>query len=329
MKFLNRLFLAACTSIGIVVPAAAELPKEINFGIISTESSQSLKQDWAPLLADMEKRIGVKVNAFFAPDYAGVIEGMRFGKVQIAWMGNKSGMEAVDRAGGEVFAQVVQSDGSLGYYTFLSVPKDSPYQSLDDVLKNGKNINFGIGDPNSTSGFLVPGYYIFALNKIDPKTHFKTIRSANHEANIMAVANKQVDASLHSSDVLERIQKRSPEIAAQTRQIWKSPLIASDPLMWRKDLDPELKKRIIAFVLEYGQKGSDAARELAILNKLTLAGFRASTNDQLNPTRQLELFRAKTKLEADTTVSEAEKKVKIAEIDTKLAELSKKVATVK
>lgn len=328
MKTFNRLLVTA----GMLLSGAtatAEIPKEINFGILSTESTQNLKQDWLPMLEDMQKRIGVKVNAFFAPDYAGIIEGMRFNKVQLAWMGNKSGMEAVDRANGEVFAQVIQADGSLGYHTYLSVHKDSPYQSLDDVLKAGKSVNFGIGDPNSTSGFLIPSYYIFALNKVDPKTHFKTVRSGNHETNIMAVANKQVDASVHSSDVLERIQKRVPETAAQTRQVWKSPLIASDPLLWRKDLDPELKKRLTAFLLEYGQKGNDKARELAILNKLTFGGFRESSNNQLNPFRQLELFRAKTKLEADTTIGADEKKDKLAEIDKKLAELNKKLATAK
>jgi phosphonate transport system substrate-binding protein len=329
MKFMNKLFLAACLLIGVTAPAFAEAPKEINFGIIATESSQNLKQDWAPLLADMEKRVGVKVNAFFAPDYAGIIEGMRFGKVQLAWMGNKSGMEAVDRASAEVFAQVIFADNSLGYYSLVSVLKDSPYQTIDDVLKNGKNINFGIGDPNSTSGFLVPSYYIFAMKNVDPKTAFKTIRNANHETNIMAVANKQVDAAVHSSDVLERITQRSPEVAAKLRQVWKSPLIASDPLLWRKDLDPQLKQRIQAFLVDYGQKGADAVREKEILTKLTYTGFRASNNDQLNPIRQLELFKAKVKLESDTTLSESEKRTKIGEIDQKLAELNKKIAAAK
>ena len=55
----------------------------------------------------MAEETGLKVNAFFASDYAGVIEGMRFGKVQVAWYGNKSAMEAVDRANGEIFAQSV------------------------------------------------------------------------------------------------------------------------------------------------------------------------------------------------------------------------------
>lgn len=329
MKAFKRFLLAALCFSGVVVSAGAEMPKEINFGIIATESSQNLKQDWQPLLEDMQKRLGVKVNAFFAPDYAGIIEGMRFNKVHVAWMGGKSGMEAVDRASGEVFAQVIFADNTLGYYSYLSVHKDSPYQTLDDVLKAGKSLNFGIGDPNSTSGFLVPSYYIFAVNNIDSKTAFKTIRNANHETNIMAVANKQVDAAVHSSDVLERIHQRSPEVAARTRQIWKSPLIASDPLVWRKDMDPELKQRIKAFLVEYGQKGGNVAREKEILTKLTYAGFRASSNDQLNPIRQLEMYKAKMKLESDTTISDAEKKTKIDEINQKLAELNKKIASSK
>lgn len=79
---------------------AEEQEKALNFGIISTESQQNLKPQWTPFLQDMEKKLGVKVNAFFAPDYAGIIEGMRFNKVDIARYGNLSAMEAVDRANG-------------------------------------------------------------------------------------------------------------------------------------------------------------------------------------------------------------------------------------
>src|SRR5690606_20225283 len=169
--------------------------QEINFGIISTESTQNLKADWQPLLDDMEKQTGLKVKAFFAPDYAGIIEGMRFNKVHVAWLGNKSAMEAVDRANGEVFAQMVNADGTQGYYSHLIVHKDSALKTLDDVLRNASSLTFSNGDPNSTSGFLVPSYYVFALNKADPKRLFKVVRNANHEANALAVANKQVDVA--------------------------------------------------------------------------------------------------------------------------------------
>jgi len=119
-------------------PVVAQELKEINFGIISTESSQNLKSDWQPILDDMSKKTGMKVNAFFASDYAGIIEGMRFNKVHVGWFGNKSAMEAVDRASGEVFAQMVNADGTQGYYSHLIVHKDSPIKSLEDMLKQGK-----------------------------------------------------------------------------------------------------------------------------------------------------------------------------------------------
>jgi phosphonate transport system substrate-binding protein len=305
------------------VALADEAVKALNFGFISTESSQNLRQDWQPIIDDMSKRLGVKVTAFFAPDYAGVIEGMRFNKVQVAWLGNKSAIEAVDRANGEVFAQTVNADGTLGYYSMISVHKDSPYKNIDEVLKDAKSLNFGMGDPNSTSGFVVPSYYVFGQKNINPKTAFKTVRGANHETNILAIANKQVDAAVHSSDVLERIKSRQPETASQLRQVWTSPLIAADPLVWRKDLPQDLKKKLKEFFLAYGQSGPDAAREKELLKKLTLGGFQDSGNAQLKPIRQLELFKDKVKIEGDVNMSADEKKVKLDEISRKLAEVAK------
>ena len=150
--------MATATAAAVLWAAPARADEEINFGIISTEASTNLKKIWDPFLADMQKGTGLKVNAFFASDYAGVIEGMRFNKVQVAWFGNKSAMEAVDRASGEVFAQTVAADGDAGYWSHIIVHKDSPFQTLDDVLKCDKSLDFGIGDPNSTSGFLVPDH---------------------------------------------------------------------------------------------------------------------------------------------------------------------------
>ena len=145
------------TAVAIGLSFGAAVAQDIHFGFMSSESSQNIKSDWQPLIDDMEKQTGLKVKTFFASDYAGIIEGMRFNKVQLAWMGNKSAMEAVDRANGEVFAQMVNADGTQGYYSHLIVHKDSPLKNLDDVFKGGKNLSFGNGDPNSTSGFLVPG----------------------------------------------------------------------------------------------------------------------------------------------------------------------------
>jgi len=317
-KLLTGLAAAALVTLA---PAHAQDLKEINFGIISTESSQNLKSDWQPLLEDMAKKTGYKVNAFFAPDYAGIIEGMRFGKVHVAWFGNKSAMEAVDRAGGEIFAQMVNADGTQGYYSHLIVHKDSPLKSLDDVLKNARNLSFGNGDPNSTSGFLVPSYYVFAQNKIDAKTAFKVSRGANHESNALAVANKQVDVATNNSENLDKIKDRLPEKFKDIRIVWTSPLIPLDPLVMRKDLPDASKQKLKDFFYGYGKGGQQEKDVLMKISKLS--AFKPSSNAQLIPIRQLELFKERNKFEADATLPAADKQARVAEIDRKLAELSR------
>lgn len=295
------------------------MAQDINFGIISTEATQNLKGDWAPLIADMSRETGLNVTAFFAPDYAGIIEGMRFNKVHLAWLGNKSAMEAVDRAKGEVFAQMVNADGSQGYYSHLIVHKDSPVNNLQDMLAKAKDLSFGNGDPNSTSGFLVPGFYVFAQNKVDAKGIFKVTRSANHESNALAVANKQVDVATNNSENLEKIQNRYPEKFKDIKIIWTSPLIALDPLVRRSDLPADTKEKLTTFFLTYGKD----AREKEVLMKISkLSGFKESTNAQLLPIRQLELFGQRSKIAADLAIDATDKAARLAEIDKKLSALN-------
>ena len=95
---------------------------------------------------------------------------MRFGKVQVAWYGNKSAMEAVDRAEGEIFAQSVDVEGNPGYWSLLVTNvENNNINTLDDVLKCDKTLSFGNGDPNSTSGFLVPSVFVFGGQQCRPQ----------------------------------------------------------------------------------------------------------------------------------------------------------------
>ncbi|ANY16936.1 phosphonate ABC transporter substrate-binding protein [Bordetella pseudohinzii] len=323
---LRRTFCILLASAAVAGAAQAQDVKTLNFGIISTESSSNLKSAWQPLIEDLSKAVGVPVKPFFASDYAGIIEGMRFNKVQLAWYGNKSAMEAVDRAQGEVFASVIDKDGNPGYWSVLLVNKASPYNSVEDIIKNGKNLSFGTGDPNSTSGNLVPGYYLWAANKVDPKTLFKNVRVANHETNLLSVINKQVDVAVANTEALERYRIATGKDAAESvRVLWKSPLIPADPIVWRSDLPADMKTRLRDFFVNYG-KGKDAAREQEVLKDLTYKGFRASDNQQLIPIRQLEYAKEKARVQADANMSEADRGKRVAELDGKLAALQKQAA---
>jgi phosphonate transport system substrate-binding protein len=318
IKYISCIALAAVLTLPVLSPAAEV--KELNFGIISTESSVGLKSVWAPFLQDMEKKLGIKVNAFFASDYAGIIEAMRFNKIQLAWYGNKSAMEAVDRANAEIFVQTVDMNGYPGYWSLLITHKDSNIKSVDDIIKNGKNYTFGNGDPNSTSGYLVPGYYIFALNNIDPAKHFKRTVNSNHETNALAVATKQVDFATNNTLDLNRLKKTHPEYYNKIRIFWKSPLIPNDPIVWRKDLPEDLKAKIKAYFVNYGK----TEQERKIIAEVHEWGsFKESNNNQLNPIRQIELFKQKVKLENDDKTNAEEKSIKLAKINADLKELRK------
>jgi phosphonate transport system substrate-binding protein len=248
---------------------------------------------------------------------------MRFDKVDVAWYGNKSAMEAVDRAGGEVIAQTVAADGAPGYWSLLIAHKDSPINSVEDMLKNAKNLAFGNGDPNSTSGFLVPSYYVFAQNNVDAKKIFKRTLNASHEVNALSVANKQVDVATFNTEGMDRLKKSNPAKAAQLKIIWKSPLIPADPIVWRKNLPDQTKQQIKNFLMTYGSTPD----ELKVLNGLLWGQFRASTNDQLLPIRQLELFKERSKVAGDENMAAADKQAKLSELDNKLDQLSARMKT--
>lgn len=323
---MKRILAAGLVLAGLTAPLAAQEVKEINFGFISTESSANLAKSFEPLLKDMEKAIGVPVKPFFVGDYAGVIEGMRFKKVDIGWFGNKSAMEAVDRANGEVFVKTAKPDGSSGYYSLIVTNVDrSDINNLKDILDCSKGYNFGNGDPNSTSGFLVPSYYVFAMNNVDPVKCYKRVVTSNHEGNLLAVANKQVDFATNNTENMARLQMTRPAEAAKIKEVWRSPMIAGDPIVWRKDLPADLKAKIYTFFMTYGRNGTpeeiEAARAVLAKTSDGWGPFLASSDAQLIPIRQLELFKSKVKVQNDEKLSADEKAAKVKEIDAKLAAL--------
>ncbi|MEP3279355.1 MAG: phosphonate ABC transporter substrate-binding protein [Stappiaceae bacterium] len=299
---LKKLVMTAAFAIAGLEGVQADMPQQINFGIISTESTSALQESFSPFLKDMESALGVPVKPFFASDYAGVIEGMRFGKVDVAWFGNKSAIQAVDRAGGEVFAQTIKEDGSRGYYSLLIAHKDAPVNSLEDVLACNQTLTFGNGDPNSTSGFAIPGYYVWALNDKTPEDCFKRVTNSNHEGNALAVANGKVDVATNNTEsIYERLAKSKPEAAANIKEIWRSPLIPSDPMVWRANLDKDAKEKLLYFFIQYGRFGDmekvKSEREILASVSDGWGPFLASSNAQLLDVRQIEAFKAKLKAE--------------------------------
>jgi phosphonate transport system substrate-binding protein len=264
----------------------------LTFSVLATENSRTQASDWAPLFADMEKQTGLKVKPFFQSNYTGLIEGMRFKQIDAGWFSNQSGLEAVRRADGEVFVRSSDPSGVDGYNSILITNVAKPI-TLDDVLKCDKTLSFGIGDAKSTSGTLAPMTYLFAPRGIDPRTCFRTVRAANHESNMLSVANGVLDVATNNSTAYGILQGRKPDVMKKVKIIWTSPRIPEDPLVWRKDLDPATKEKVRQFFLTYGAgEGPEAERQRAILERLSFGVFQPADDSHLLPVREMEATEA-------------------------------------
>lgn len=292
---MNRHFVLALTAV-LALAACGQsqeaVRKELVFSILSAESQASAEKDWAPFVADMAKALGVPVKAYYGSNYTALTEAMRFKQTDLGWFTNQSGLEAVRRGGGQVFARSVNPTGVDGYEAVIIVKKGSGV-TLDKILACDKTLNFGMGDPKSTSGTLAPMTFLFAPRKIDPSACFRNVRSANHETNLFSVSGGLQDAATNNTASMDRLRLLDTDFARKTLAnieiVWRSPRIPEDPLVWRKDLDPALKAKITTFMFGYGVGATpEAVRQRAILDKIQTLPFVAADDTHLLPVREME-----------------------------------------
>ena len=271
---------------------AAE-PQTLTFSIASTERAQTQMESWGPFPKDMEAATGLKVKPFFGSNYSALVEAMRFKQTDMGWFTNLSGLEAVRRAGGQVFARTTKPNGGPEGYQSVIITKKGSGITLAKILKCDRTLDFGMGDPKSTSGTLAPMTYLFAPRGLEPSKCFKTVRSANHEANLFAVGSGVLPAATNNTNSITRLASLDTPMAKKTVEsidiLWRSPTIPEDPMVWRADLDPAIKSKVSKFIFSYGVgKGPEAERQRANLAKIESGPFKKADNSHLIPVRLME-----------------------------------------
>lgn len=250
------------------IPTATPTPLNVlKFASLPTIdfTTKEEKENWDRFIRDMEQTLGISVQIFPVQTYKDVIKAINSGDAQIAWFGGKSYVEAAKKNKIEAFAQTVNDDGSRGYYSYLIANKDNPISQVEvrdknqtdkyliDKINQDSSLKFAFNDKNSTSGFLIPNLCFFAKNGIEAKKIFREPLQElrNHEATALAVADKRVDIATNNSEALIRLKKNYPQDHQKIEVIWKSRIIPSDPIAFRKDLPEYLKRNIREFFYKY------------------------------------------------------------------------------
>jgi len=204
-RFLQTLF--ACLCLVSMVPAQAQ-QKVLRVTAIPDESPTELSRKAAPLVKYLETQLGMKVEFTPVTDYASSVEALINGKVDLAWFGGFTFVQAFARSGGKVIPIVQREEDERFKSVFIT--SDPAIKTLADL--KGKDVSFG--SQSSTSGHLMPRSFLLQAG-IDPDRDFKRVAfSGAHDATIAAVAGGKVQAGALNISVWEKFvadKKVDPE----------------------------------------------------------------------------------------------------------------------
>ena len=295
---ISHRFLAAATALSAAallagcgkVQPAPSAPAELQFSVLSAEDAQQTASYWQPLVDDLQKQTGLKVKLYFSPNYTLLVQAMASNQVQLAWFSALPAVEAIQRSNAQVFARNILDDGR-GTYSSVILARKGSGLTKEKLMACDKMLDFGIGDAQSTTGTLAPIAFLFKPAGKTPQECFKTVRSANHQANMLAVANGLVDAATNNTTGLAFYHTGSPEAqaaVARTEVIWTSPDLPESAMLFRKDLDPAVQDKLRTFFLGYGKAaGPQGDRERKVMAGLKYNRFEAADDSYLAPVVEL------------------------------------------
>jgi len=247
----------------------------LRVSMIPTTDPSKATREMQPLIDYLGKQTGAKVEMTIPTNYAAVVEALVNDQVDVAHLGGFTYVQASRRAG---VKPLVQRDRDHEFHSkFVTQPK-SPIQSLADL----KGRSFAFGDVNSTSGHLMPEYFMRQA-AVDPQVIAKAIYTGGHDATLLAVANGKVDAGALDEAVFQRLTTTGKVDPATVRVFWTTPPFFDYVWVARKGLDTRLSGAVASAFLAL----SDAdPQQKQILDALSAKNYLTADDASYDKLRQ-------------------------------------------
>lgn len=273
---MKKLLAALVATTALAAPAMAQEITEFRIGILGGENAQDRMNNNECLRKYTEETLGVPAKLFAPADYNGVIQGLLGGTIDMAILG-ASGYAKTWLSDAEAVEPVlvkVNTDGSYGYYSIGFARKDSGITSVTDL----KGKVFGFGDPNSTSGYLIPSIEIPAEFGVTMTSgdYFGEVKfTGGHEQTIVAVYNGDINAGVtwadglgawedgYNSGALRKAVDAGLVDMNELVEIWKSKPIPEGPLVLRKALPADVKAKMTALMDTLDEKDKECFYNVA------------------------------------------------------------------
>jgi phosphonate transport system substrate-binding protein len=230
----------------------------LRLAMIPTTDPGKIIRESQPLVNYLERETGSHVELVVPTNYAAVVEAITNDQVDIAYLGGFTFVQASKRAG---VLPLVQRERDQNFHSvFITQPRSS-IKTLADL----KGHSFTFGDVNSTSGHLMPAFYMRAAG-IDPGTLPKTLYSGGHDATALAVANGKVDAGAMDELVLGNMLKAGKVSDSQVKTFYTTPAFFDYVWAARKGTDPKLRNDFTAAFLKLDASNAEGKAVLDLLN---------------------------------------------------------------
>ena len=221
-------------------PAAAQAQGNVlRVSAIPDEAPTELQRKFKPLGDYLKAKTGMDVEFTPVSDYAAVVEGLATKKIDLAWLGGFTFVQAKLRTDGQVVPIVQRAEDATFTSRFI-VPVDSPIKTIADL----KGHTFVFGSPSSTSAHLMPRYFL-QTQGIDAGKDFKTVAfSGAHDATVAFVASGRADAGALNASVLDKLVEAHNPNAAKVRVLATTPPFFDYNWTVRPGMDPALVKKL-------------------------------------------------------------------------------------
>jgi phosphonate transport system substrate-binding protein len=247
-------FVAGCHS-----KPASEAKLRISM-IPTTDPSKALR-DNQPLLAYWQKQTGQIPELTIPTSYAAVVEALVNDKVDIAYLGGFTYVQASARTGVE---PLIQRTIDQQFHSVFITQTDSKVHSLADL-----HGHFVFGDVNSTSGHLMPLYYM-EQEKVDPEVIKNASFSGAHDATALAIANGKAEAGAMDEQVYKKMTANGQLKPDAVRVFYTTPPFFDYVWVANKNLDPKVAN---SFADSMRALSADNPDQKALLDLLNAKGY--------------------------------------------------------
>ncbi len=236
-----------CALAAALNPAVAEQPV-LRVSAIPDEAPTELQRKFAPLGKYLEQETGMKVSFVPVSDYAAVVESLATKKLDLAWLGGFTFVQAKIRTNGTALPIVQREEDAK--FTSKFVTADPAIKSFADL----KGKTFAFGSPSSTSGHLMPRFFLQQAGVSPDKDFHNVAFSGAHDATVAFVAAGKADAGVLNASVWDKLVEQKKVDAGKVRVFATTPPYFDYNWTVRGDLDPALVKKLTEAFLKLDAK---------------------------------------------------------------------------